>query len=135
LENFVESQGSELKQEDQKQYFQTLIKRLVCSEIGQAGVILKTRSATQEATKKEPKKSFAAFQKLSKVVNKVCEEGLSLEEVLHKLYFQGYSYSDVQNLLPFALQKVKNANQFFETLFATVKNYAEQVRKVRCWLF
>ena len=55
---------------------------------------------------------------------------MNLEEVLHKLYFQGYKFQEISELLPMALKQTKNVNQFFETLFTTVKNYADSVKKV-----
>lgn len=74
---------------------------------------------------------FRDFPEIKYDSELVIDENLSLEELLHKIYFQGYKVQDVQKLLKTTLEKVKNVNEFFETLFTTVKNYAESVKKVR----
>jgi len=51
------------------------------------------------------------------------EAGLSLEEVLHKIYFQGYSFGDVELLLESAFKKISNVDEFLEVLTKSINAY------------
>jgi hypothetical protein len=53
---------------------------------------------------------------------------LGLEDILNKIYFEGYTYDDIKEYIIPALRTVESVNDFFDTLFNCIKNYSEKVK-------
>lgn len=50
---------------------------------------------------------------------------LSLEHILEKIYFDGYTFDDIKEYVFPALRNVGDINALFDLLFNSIKNYSE----------
>ena len=77
----------------------------------------------KDSISRKRQKNIAIFYQFSTTYYLVVDADLQLDEILHKMYFQMYSFKDVKPLLQHALAKIKNFQSFFELLYQYTKNY------------
>ena len=54
----------------------------------------------------------------------------TLDALLEKIYFEDYTFQQIQEYLFPALRNVKDLNSFFDILFNVIKDYANVIRKI-----
>ena len=50
---------------------------------------------------------------------------LTLEDILNKIYYDGYTFDDLKEYIFPTLKNMKGINHFFDVLFNTIRVYSE----------
>lgn len=58
----------------------------------------------------------------------VIADQLTLEDILNKIYFDGFIYQDIKEYIIPALRNITGLNNFFDILFNTIRNYSEVIK-------
>ena len=49
---------------------------------------------------------------------------LTIEDILHKIYFERYSYLDLREYIPLASRNTQNLELFLDILYMSIKDFA-----------